>query len=116
VTRPTYHLVPAETWAAADPGVPYAAESLASEGFIHCTDGADELIATANRHYRTDPRPFVVLTVDLATTGSPWRIEDPAGIYPHVYGPIERGAILEQAPIERDAEGRFLRIGDPSPS
>ena len=29
------------------------------EGFIHCTDGADELVATANRHYREDPRPFV---------------------------------------------------------
>ena len=41
------------------------APSLEAESFIHCTDGAAAMIATANRHYREDPRPFVVLTIDL---------------------------------------------------
>ncbi len=59
--RSTFHLVPAETWAAADPAVPYAAPSLSAEGFIHATDGTEELIATANRYYRDDPRPYVTL-------------------------------------------------------
>ncbi len=75
--RPTYHLVPAADWAASDPSIPYAAASLADEGFIHCTDGDDELLATANRHYRDDERAFLVLTVDLDAAGSPWRIDDP---------------------------------------
>lgn len=105
--RPTYHLTPAEWWTASPPDAPYVAPSLAVEGFIHCTDGPAELVATANRHYADDPRPFVVLTVDLDAAGSPWSVEDERGIYPHVFGPIERAAILAVVPIPRDATGRF---------
>ena len=108
--RPTYHLVPAAVWAGSDPSTAYEAESLADEGFIHCTDGAEALIATANRHYAGDPRPFVVLTVDLDAAGSAWRIDDPGRIYPHVFGPIARAAILAVAPLIRDADGRFVAI------
>lgn len=106
--RPTFHLTPAEWWAASSPGAAYAAPSLADEGFIHCTDGHAEMVATANRHYAADPRPFVVLTVDLDAAGSPWSIEDERGIYPHLFGPIERAAILAVRPIPRDTDGRFL--------
>ncbi len=89
----------------------YVAPSLETEGFIHCTDGAEAMVATANRHYRDDPRAFVVLTVDLDATGSPWRFDDPARIYPHVYGPIAPGAIGRPAPIPRAADGTFLPFG-----
>lgn len=106
--RPTFHLVPAETWAARDPATAYAAPSLASEGFIHCTDGAEAMVATANRHHAADPRPFLVLTVDLDATGSPWRFDDATGVYPHVYGPIDPRAVLAVAPIRRDPDGTFL--------
>lgn len=106
--RTTFHLVPVEIWASSGASEPYAAASLASEGFIHCTDGADELIATANRHYRDDPRAFLVLTVDLDASGSAWRFDDPSGIYPHIYGPIARMAILYAVPINRAADGRFV--------
>lgn len=106
--RPTYHLVPAAFWEAQEPDRPYEAASLAMEGFVHCTDGAAELVATANHHYRDDERAFLVLTIDLDATGSPWRIEDERGIYPHVFGPIERAAILRSVPAPRDAVGLFL--------
>ena len=106
--RPTYHLVPAETWTESDPSRPYSAASLAVEGFVHCTDGMTEMVATANRHYREDPRPFLVLTVDLDAAGSPWRVEDDGGIYPHVFGPIERPAILRVVEAPRAADGEFL--------
>lgn len=109
--RPTFHLAPAATWRDADPGAPYRAASLATEGFIHCTDGEAELLATANRHYADDPRPFVVATVDLDVARSPWSVEDERGIYPHVFGPIDRAAIVEVRHLERDEAGRFVRIG-----
>jgi uncharacterized protein (DUF952 family)/uncharacterized protein YciI len=105
--RPTYHLVPSETWAARDPAAAYAAPSLAAEGFIHCTDGAAAMVETANRHYRTDPRSFVVLTVDLDATGSTWRFDDQARAYPHIYGMIAPAAILRDQPISRAADGTF---------
>jgi uncharacterized protein (DUF952 family) len=103
----TYHLVPAERWASADPERPYQAASLDSEGFIHCTDGASELLATANRHLADDPRPYVVLTLELERVGSPWRYDDPGSPYPHVYGPIDRSAVVAVSAIERAADGRF---------
>ena len=114
--RPTFHIVPAEAWAATDPAGPYAAPSLASEGFIHCTDGEPELIATANRHYRDDPGAFLALTLDLDATGSPWRIDDPAGIYPHVYGPIDLAAVLRWTPLLRDGAGQFTGLATTAPA
>jgi uncharacterized protein (DUF952 family) len=108
--RTTFHLVPAEIWSAGDPAVPYASGSLATEGFIHCTDGEVELLATANRHYRDDPRPFLALTIDLEMAGSPWRVDDPGRIYPHVFGPIERVAVLAMTPLVREADGTFTGL------
>jgi uncharacterized protein (DUF952 family) len=106
--RETYHLVPRERWAAHDPDAPYAAPSLESEGFIHCTDGEAAMVATANKFYRDDPGDFVVLTLDLDATGSPWRIDEPGKPYPHVYGPIDHRAILAVRPFRRALDGTFL--------
>ncbi|MGH2477315.1 MAG: DUF952 domain-containing protein [Candidatus Limnocylindrales bacterium] len=109
--RTTFHLVPASAWGAWQPGTPYAPESLAAEGFIHCTDGADELVATANRHYRDDPRPFVTLLVNLDACGSPWSVADERGVYPHIFGPIDPAAILGERSVDRAADGRFSGLG-----
>jgi uncharacterized protein (DUF952 family) len=105
--RPTLHLVARDVWAAFDPAEPYRHESLDREGFIHCTDGPDAMRDTANRHYGDDWRSFVVLTVDLDAAGSPWRIDEPGSPYPHVYGPIDRAAILDVRPMPRDRDGTF---------
>jgi uncharacterized protein (DUF952 family) len=109
--RPTLHLVARDAWEAArsaNPDAPYQHPSLEAEGFIHCTDGDEAMAATANRHYAGDPRDFVVLTVDLDMVGSPWRYDDPGSPYPHVYGPIERTAIVAVRPMPRAPDGTFL--------
>jgi uncharacterized protein (DUF952 family) len=106
--RLTYHLTPVEWWEAIPPDAPLTSPSLAEEGFVHCTDGAAAMVATANRHYRDDPRPFLVVTLDLDRVGSSWRIEDPGGIYPHVHGPIDRSAIVAVTPAPRASDGEFL--------
>ena len=106
--RKTYHLTPAEWWAASDRALPLGAPSLAGEGFIHCTDGATEMVTTANRHYAEDQRAFVVVTIDLERVTSPWTVDDPGRIYPHIHGPIDRGAIVNVVPAPRDDGGVFL--------
>jgi uncharacterized protein (DUF952 family) len=105
--RTTFHLAPLARWAGWDPERPYESPSLGEEGFIHCTDGIANMVATANRFYRTDPGPFVVLTVDLDRTGSPWRIDDPGKPFPHIYGPIAREAILAVQLVPRESDGTF---------
>jgi uncharacterized protein (DUF952 family) len=109
--RPTFHLVPVEVWEAAVRGRPYAAASLAEEGFIHCTDGEPELAATFDRHYASDPRSFLALTLDLDALDVPWRFDDPRSPYPHIYGSIRRPAIVEVHDVERRPDGRFEALG-----
>jgi len=110
VTRPTLHMVPAAVWDGRDTVEPYAPAAYADDGFIHCTDGDAGMVATANRFYRDDPRTFLVLTVDLDATGSPWRFDDPERRFPHVYGPIAPASILEVRQMVRDADGEFTGL------
>jgi uncharacterized protein (DUF952 family) len=70
------------------------------------------MVATANRHYRDDPRAFVVLTIDLDRVTSRWSVEDAGRIYPHVFGPIDRPAIGAVTDAPRDPDGTFLPFGD----
>lgn len=110
----TYHLALEEEWRAAAAEDDYAPTTYGREGFVHCTDGADELIATANRHYRAHPGLFVVLEVDLARVGAPVRYEDGRRIYPHVYGRLPHAAIVAELAILRGEDGTFLSLGDAS--
>jgi uncharacterized protein (DUF952 family) len=107
VTRATFHLVPAAVWASSRDDERYEAASLAVEGFIHCTDGIEPLGATFDRHFGTDSRPFVALSVDLDALDVPWRFDVPGSPYPHVYGPIRREAIVAVASVVRAADGTF---------
>lgn len=108
--RETFHLVPVEVWAGADPVAAYAAASLAGEGFAHCTDGLEALGATFDRHYAIDPRPFLALTLDLDRVEVPWRYDVADSPYPHIYGPIPRTAIVSVARVERQGDGRFAGL------
>ncbi len=112
MTRPTLHMLPAEVWASHDAATPYAPAAFASEGFIHCTDGDAGMVATANRFYLADPRPFVVLTVDLEATGSPWRFDDPERRFPHIYGTVDPAAVTAVRRMVRAADGTFSGIAE----
>ena len=103
----TFHILPAGAWAAADRTKPYAPAYFASEGFIHCTDGLQELARTFDRHFADDPQPFLAMTVDLDALDVPWRYDEPGSPYPHIYGTIRPGAIVGTAQVERLPDGRF---------
>jgi len=105
--RSTFHLVRATDWAAADPTVAWTPPSLATEGFIHCTDGLAAMVETANRHYSGEGGEFLLLTVDLDAVGVPWRFDKPGSPYPHIYGRLPRSAILDVRPMPRTGSGRF---------
>jgi uncharacterized protein (DUF952 family) len=87
----------------------YAPPSLADEGLVHCTDGADALAATANRYYASHAGELWALLLDLSQVASPWRIDAPGTPYPHVYGSIPRSAVLATRALQRDRAGSWLR-------
>ena len=108
-----YHMLPTADWTAfLQSGRPeYRASSLASEGFMHCTVGERNLIGVATRYYAPEPTTaWAVLVIDPARVRSELRWESqPDGLaYPHIYGPLNRDAIIESRPFPRDASGGFL--------
>lgn len=76
----------------------YRPEAFVSDGFVHCTDGEAALLAVANRYFHGDPRPFLLLDIDLSRVAAPVVYENLERRYPHVYGPIERVAVRPRAP------------------
>jgi uncharacterized protein (DUF952 family) len=88
-----YHIVMPEVWAAFDTEL-YRAPSLATEGFIHCSyeHQLDDVIA----RYYSGADKIIVLTIDTDELMSRVLREPSTGneIYPHIYGPINRKAIV----------------------
>lgn len=76
--------------------------TLAEEGFIHASR-RDQVQGVFDRYYRGLGEHLVLLTIDTARlTGAEVRVEavgDDA--YPHVYGPINRSAVIEVTPLNR---------------
>jgi uncharacterized protein (DUF952 family) len=106
----TYHLVPAAVWQVTDPAADYLPEAFPQDAFIHTTHDPAELTGVGNRYYRNDPRPYVVLHIETALVRAPIRIEDPGGHFPHIYGPLNRDAIVAVTDVARDADGTFLSV------
>ena len=108
----TLHLIPAARWEAwradPDPAARYEPAGFAAEGFVHCTDGDDGMLAVASSIYAAEHGPFGVLDLDLALVGVPWRYDDPGSLYPHVYGPLRRDAVRGVRPALRDPDDRFV--------
>ena len=106
----TFHLALVDEWRASAGRPTYAPSTFASEGFIHCTDGEEELMAVGNRYYKADPREFIALEIDLGRVGAPVRYEDPRQVYPHIYGELERDAVVAAHRVKRSADGAFERL------
>ncbi|MCL4396284.1 MAG: DUF952 domain-containing protein [Chloroflexi bacterium] len=103
----TFHLVPADYFDSLDAQADYAPFDFSREGFIHCTDGNAEMARTANRYYRSTPGAHYYLYIDKAKVRAPVRYDDPARLYPHIYGTLNRDAIVAVRPAVRDADGTF---------
>lgn len=108
--RYTFHYSPVGYFDSLDPNTGYIPPNYAQEGFIHCTDGAANLANTGNKHYRHDPRDFWVLYIDKTRVKSPIKYEDKDEIYPHIYGPLNRDAIVDKRLALRAADGTFLEM------
>lgn len=104
----TFHLVPQKYFDALDPNIDYTPESFAREGFIHCTDGTDEMARTANRYYQSSNEPYYYLHIDKDRVRARIQYDDAAKIYPHIYGVLNRDAIVAVRAARRASDGTFL--------
>ena len=89
-----YHIELPERWKSLDPDAAYEAESLATEGFIHCSY-ASQLEKVLERYY-SGVANVLILGIDTERLTSSFVEEASTNneIYPHIYGPINRDAIV----------------------
>jgi len=88
-----YHIVLPDVWAAFDTDL-YRPPGLETEGFIHCSF-AEQLDAVILRYYGGQEK-VIVLEIESDRLMSR-TIKEPSTnseIYPHIYGPINRDAIV----------------------
>jgi uncharacterized protein (DUF952 family) len=88
-------------------------------GFIHCTATAELLLEVANAFYHYDHGDYLALELDPARLQAElrWEPPDPAPppgsplagqMFPHLYGPIHRHAVVAVRAARRAADGTFL--------
>jgi uncharacterized protein (DUF952 family) len=108
-----YHLAPAARWQNWPTGAPYLPAEYEADGFIHCTAGDELMLRVANTFYRAAPGDFALLVIDTARLTSPLKWEEPVGDplapqFPHIYGSINREAIVEVRAVHRAGDGTFV--------
>lgn len=107
----TYHLVPASVWYWQRHESEYTPEAYAADGFIHCTDGLDQLLKVANMFYVADSRPYTALVLTVSEISSPVRYDDPDQVFPHIYGPLITSAVRGELSVDRASDGTFVGFG-----
>jgi len=94
-------ITPRGKWEASVDEGEFRSDDLAAEGFIHCST-PEQLPYVYGKFYQGQPG-LVVLRIDVDKLESPLVWENPHetwGPFPHVYGPINPGAVVAAVPIE----------------
>jgi uncharacterized protein (DUF952 family) len=109
------HLASNDAWLAAVKVSVYGADSLSTEGFIHCSQ-ASQIVDVANTFYRGQ-QGLVLLVIDPSMLKSELKWEPPAEpvpaharageLFPHIYGPLNLEAVIKVIAFEPGASGFF---------
>lgn len=111
-----FHITSRKDWEAARAKGKYVADSLQSEGFIHCSTLAQVLPVADNFYKGQSGLVLLMIEPTLLTSTLKWEPPSggtpPAGVpegdkFPHIYGPINLDAVVNVLDFIRDANGSF---------
>lgn len=108
----TYHLAIVEEWTTQKDAESYTPGAFEADGFIHCTNGLDQLVEVANMFYTDSPEPRTVLVLDMEKIESEVRYDDPDQRFPHIYGVLNPSAVVAELPVRREEDGTFVQLGN----
>lgn len=102
------HITTETEWQTAVATGQYRADSLASEGFIHCST-IEQVLMPANQMFagRTD---LILLKIDPAKLSARLVYEDcyeSGHQFPHIYGPLNLDAVTGFVAFPPNADGTF---------
>jgi uncharacterized protein (DUF952 family) len=111
-----FHITSRKDWEAAQAKGAYTAESLPTEGFIHCSS-LHQVLPVAEKFYKGQP-DLVLLMIDPSLLTSTVKWEPPSGgppspdipesdLFPHIYGPINLEAVVNVFDFVFDSTGAF---------
>ncbi len=109
-----FHITSRKDWEAAQAKGEYVAESLHTEGFIHCSTLA-QILPVADKFYRGQTG-LVLLMIEPALLSSTLKWEAPSGgtpppgvpegdPFPHIHGPINLDAVVNVMDFISDTNG-----------
>ncbi|WP_420629528.1 DUF952 domain-containing protein [Candidatus Leptofilum sp.] len=102
------HIMTETAWQTAVAVGEYRADSLESEGFIHCST-VEQVLMPANQMFagQTD---LILLMIDPTKLTARLMYEDcyeSGHQFPHIYGPLNLDAVTGFVAFSPDADGRF---------
>ena len=109
-----FHITTKNDWEKAQIDNEYIAESLASEGFIHCST-IKQTIDTANNIFE-EQRDLILLCSDESKVNVKIKFEEPnsknhdpevRNLFPHIYGPLNTNAVIEVIDFPCNNDGTF---------
>ncbi len=101
------HITQRQLWQQATLAGLYRADSLDSEGFIHCST-PQQIVGVANAFFQAQT-DLVLLCIDSERVQAPIHFEAVMGgeQFPHIYGPLNLDAVMEVLDFEPNREGQF---------
>lgn len=103
-----FHITTREAWESALASGAYTTPTLASEGFIHCSEPR-QVARVANERFR-GRSDLVLLEIDSARVGRKILYENTEGgaeLFPHIYGPLNLDAVTRVLRFEPNEGGSF---------
>ena len=103
-----FHITKRAEWERAEREGSYRTQTLASEGFIHCSR-SEQVIGVANRLFRGQTG-LVLLEIDTGRVGAEIRYENCEGgqeDFPHIYGALDVGSVVRVLAFEPGEDGSF---------
>lgn len=102
-----YHLTTETDWDHALNRGHYAAPSLETEGFIHCST-AEQLLESAEKHWKGHERLVVLHIVDKHVKEIlKWEPSRGGQLFPHLYGKLPVENVESTSLLERNDKGHF---------
>ena len=111
-----YHITSLAAWTEARQRGDYRADSLATEGFIHCSTN-EQVIPVTEKYYKGQ-EGLLVLVIEPERLTSDLKWEPPAegapppgvpkdALFPHIYGPINLEAVVRVLDLQSQPDGKY---------
>ena len=106
--RRILHITSNVAWEQAQEAGIYEADTLATEGYIHCSN-PEQVVKVANARFLAHTG-LVLVVIDENRITAKVKYENLEGgeeKFPHIYGPLNIDAVVEVVPFNPGKEGRF---------